>query len=173
MHELCTVLERKCRAALARSAPRDLPVANRFTADKRYIGQSYEIEVPLSLDAPDPIATVLAEFHRRYRELHGHDSLTDAVEFVNLRCVAACQPLPPIRAAQLPAGNSEPRGTRRVCFDPRQGFRRISVYSREDLGATAVIVGPAIIEQSDTTIVVYPGQTCRVADSGSLIIRWD
>lgn len=173
MHERCTVLERECRAALARSAPRDLPVAVRFAADMRYIGQSYEIEVPLLLDAPDPIATVLAEFRRRYRDLHGHGSLTEAVEFVNLRCVAACQPDAPTRAAPLYAGNSEPQGVRPVCFDPRQGFREVPVYSRNDLSAAAVIAGPAIIEQSDTTTVVYPGQTCRVADCSSLIIRWN
>jgi N-methylhydantoinase A/oxoprolinase/acetone carboxylase beta subunit len=173
MHELCTVLERECRAALARSAPCDLPVAVRFAADMRYVGQSYEIEVPLSLDAPDPITTLLAEFHRRYRDLHGHGNLTEAVEFVNLRSVAACQPDAPTTAAPVFAGNSEPHGARPVCFDPRQGFREVPVYSRDDLGAAAVIAGPAIIEQSDTTMIVYPGQTCRVPDCGSLIVRWN
>ena len=60
--DLCHALERECRAGLADAAPCDLPVTTRFAADMRYIGQSYEMEVPLPLDAADPIAGVLASF---------------------------------------------------------------------------------------------------------------
>ncbi len=171
--DICHALERECRAGLADAEPRHLPVATRFAADMRYIGQSYEIEVPLALDTPDPSAAVLAEFHRRYRDLHGHGSLTEMVEFVNLRCVASCQPAAPEPAVPVNGGEARPHAARPVCFDRRLGFREVPVYFRSDLGAGARLVGPAVIEQPDTTTIVHPGQTCRAGECGSLIINWN
>ncbi len=171
--ESCRVLEGKSRAALAEAAPANLPVAMRFAAEMRYIGQSYEIEVPLSLDSADLIAAVITEFHRRYRDLYGHGSLTEAVEFVNLRCVASSQPEPPRPPVPSAGTQPRPRTVRPVCFDPRDGFREVAIYDRADLGIGAEIAGPAIIEQADTTTVVYPGQSCHVADCGSMIVSWN
>jgi N-methylhydantoinase A len=54
--ETCSALEEISRTALAAAALPDLPVSIRLTADMRYVGQSYEIEVALPLDAADPIA---------------------------------------------------------------------------------------------------------------------
>ena len=56
------------------------------SADMRYVGQSYDIAVPIaSAAAQDPVAATVSAFRRRYRELYGHESLVEAVEFVNLR----------------------------------------------------------------------------------------
>jgi N-methylhydantoinase A len=170
--ELCRSLEAEARAALARAAPPGLPVTVRFAADMRYVGQSYEIEVPLAAAAANPMGAVLDEFHRRYRDLHGHGSLGEAVEFVNLRCIAACQPEAPAAIALAPRAQVRPRTARLVCFDPREGYREVPVYDRGDFGAGASIVGPAVIEQSDTTTVVYPDQNCLAAEGGSLVIGW-
>jgi len=139
----------------------------------RYVGQSYEIETPLPVDAADPIAASIAEFHRRYRDLHGHGSLTEAIEFVNLRCVASCQPPAPLPGVVWAGTGLPPRGMRPVSFDSRQGYRDVAVYQRGDLGAGSRIEGPAIIEQGDTTTVIHPGQSCIGAASGSLVICWE
>jgi N-methylhydantoinase A len=47
------------------------------------------------------------------------------------------------------------------------------VFSRASLSADHHLAGPAIIEQSDTTTIVYPGQHCRVDASGALILTWE
>ena len=44
------------------------------------------------------------------------------------------------------------------------------VYERSRLKAGNVIVGPAIVEQMDTTTVVAPGWTARVEGFGNIII---
>jgi N-methylhydantoinase A len=44
------------------------------------------------------------------------------------------------------------------------------VYQREELELGAEIHGPAIFEQSDTTIIVEPGWSARVEKSGNIII---
>ena len=45
------------------------------------------------------------------------------------------------------------------------------VWSRAALAVGQRLVGPAIVEQPDTTTVVYPGQALRVDASGSLLIE--
>jgi N-methylhydantoinase A len=44
-------------------------------------------------------------------------------------------------------------------------------YLRSDLMAGDVLVGPAIIEQLDTTIPHYPGDIVKVLESGSLLVE--
>lgn len=171
--ETCRALEQQSRGALSAAAPPDLPVSVRLAADMRYVGQSYEIEVPFPLEAANPIAAAITEFHRRYHEVHGHGSLTEAVEFVNLRCVASCRPKAPVPAQQRGGSTRTARGARPVCLDPCQGYVDTPVYGRGDLGFDAEIIGPAIIEQADTTTVVYPGQRCVASESGSLVVRWE
>ena len=173
LNALCDALEAESRMALAESAPQALSVEVRFAADMRYIGQSYEIEVPLTPFSLSPIDAVIDAFQRRYSDLHGHASLTEAVEFVNVRAVASCQPKAPNPAASPAGGIPRPHSVRPVLFHPRQPPRETPIYERGVLGADARLSGPAVIEQSDTTTIVYPGQSCVATRSGGLIIRWE
>ena len=121
----------------------------------------------------DPIAASIAEFHRRYRDLHGHGSLTEAIEFVNLRCVASCQP-----PAPLPAVCGPERVFRRAACARSRSIRGRAIATSLSTSAAisvpaAGIEGPAIIEQGDTTTVIHPGQSCIGAASGSLVICWE
>ena len=43
-------------------------------------------------------------------------------------------------------------------------------YNRENLAASQVIIGPAIVEQTDTTILIYPDQQAIVDQWGNLIV---
>ena len=36
------------------------------------------------------------------------------------------------------------------------------IYDRSKLGRNAIIEGPAVVEQTDTTVVIPPGSTARV-----------
>jgi N-methylhydantoinase A len=47
------------------------------------------------------------------------------------------------------------------------------LYERLDLPIGARIVGPAILEQPDTTIFIDPGLAGEVDAYGNIIIRWD
>src|SRR5262249_43985017 len=48
-------LDATCGALMAQESIGDAPVAIRYSADIWYIGQSYHLEVPLDVDAPDPL----------------------------------------------------------------------------------------------------------------------
>ena len=47
---------------------------------------------------------------------------------------------------------------------------RTNVFTRASIVEGEAISGPAIIEQSDTTILVYPGQRAEVDRMGNLVI---
>ena len=143
-------------------------------ADLRYVGQSYELEVPLPLvlDTTSVIQTVAA-FHAAHQQVYGHSRPTHAVEFVNLRSVhSAPLPQPQLTVPTL-HGNLETacKGTRAAYFDEYQAYYDTPVYQRPLLPLGAQFDGPAIVEQPDTTTVVYPGFTCRVDDAGNLLLH--
>ena len=50
-------------------------------------------------------------------------------------------------------------------------WRDAAVFSRLDLPAGAVIAGPAVLEQPDTTIYVDPGLSTRVDLLGNVILE--
>jgi len=49
--------------------------------------------------------------------------------------------------------------------------RSAPVYDRARLGAGAVLRGPAILRQLDSTTVLFPGQRAEVHVYGSLIVE--
>jgi N-methylhydantoinase A len=142
-------------------------------ADLRYVGQSYELEVPLPgvLDAPCRVQAVAA-FHAAHQQVYRHNRPTHPVEFVNLRSVhSAPLPRPPLTMS-APSGSLETacQGMRPAYFDEYQAYRDTPIYQRDLLPLGAQFDGPAIVEQPDTTTVVYPGFTCWVDDVGNLLL---
>jgi N-methylhydantoinase A len=61
-----------------------------------------------------------------------------------------------------------PTDTRRVWFDDR--WHDTPIHRREHLPVGATLVGPAIVEQLDTTTVIEPGDRARVDALGNLEI---
>ena len=163
-------LENQARAWLA--AEGVAPGAQRLTrlADLRYRHQGFELTVPwpepdLSVDA------LIARFHARHRQLYTY-ALTDApVEIVTLRVAAAGRvrrfAIPP--AARRSPGRARP--TRRRVYFTGAGWKVCECIQREQLGAGAIVRGPAIVEQLDATTVVPPGRRATVDRVGNLVIR--
>ena len=63
-----------------------------------------------------------------------------------------------------------PAGQRTAYFANAAQAVTCPLYRREDLGAGAEIVGPALIQELGTTTVLFKDDRCRVAQSGELII---
>jgi len=135
------------------------------TADMRYRGQSYEVNV--AIDAPggrvDPGA-VRAAFHAEHERLYGHASEAEPVEVITARVTAS---VPGGRLALRRGGDVAPDaapGTRHVIFDGEA--RDVDVVPRT--AVTGAVDGPVAVEQSDTTIIVPPGARVAAAANGFL-----
>lgn len=142
-------------------------VTTRHAADVCFIGQSYHLEVPLNLNAADPLAILREEFHRLHDRVYGYSADTPA-RIVNLRSVLSAGG----QSTPVPSPNesthSEPKATRPVLF--ASGPEDTAIYERERLPSGLEITGPAIIEQSDTTTLIPPGWTARCDDSGTVVM---
>jgi N-methylhydantoinase A/oxoprolinase/acetone carboxylase beta subunit len=144
----------------------------RFAADMRYAGQAYEIEVAIDPADADLVGPTVARFQDAYRVAYGHVRPGEPVEFVNLRAVVGHKPpaLPSSVSDPLSRPPAASSASRAVWFSPEAGPTETPVFSRASLVVGTKIIGPAIIEQSDTTTVVYSGHACEVHGCGALIL---
>ena len=132
-------------------------------ADCRYVGQSFELTVPV--DGPVDPASLEDRFHDSHETAAGY-RMDDAVELVTLRTTATVEREP--RAVGY-AGEGEPRkGVRSVVFDDER--HETPVYAREALAPGRGIDGPAILEATESTAVVPPSWGAVVADDGSVVL---
>lgn len=154
------------------------------TIDVRYVGQAYEVRVAAPEGAVDEayVAQVADSFHAEHRQLYGYDFRGDAtqqVEWVNLRVTG----IGPILRPEIPklapregldtdlVPRSYSTTSRKVCFDPDDGYVDTPVIWRPDLGAGDTFTGPAIVEEFGSTIPVHPGFEVVVDDWANLVIR--
>ena len=147
-----------------------------FSVDLRYQGQGYELNVPagdgVRLEDAD-VAGLRERFDHAHEQLFGHSATGEPVEAVNYR-VRATVRVPKFSmkryeraAAAIDAAKT---GERKVCYEHSAGMTPTPVYDRLLLGPGHEIPGPAIIEQLDSTTVVYPGQHATVDDHRNLIV---
>ena len=108
--------------------------------------------------------TALGErFHEAHLRRYGHKATSEVIEIVNYK-VTGVGVIPKPELTPLPetAGPlPEPLETRRAFFGPA-GFFETPVYRRSDLAPGARLVGPAIVQEQTSTIVLYPGQNGKV-----------
>ena len=140
------------------------------SADLRYFGQAFEIQV----EAPEgPIDArfvdeVEARFHDAHERSYGYcyrEDPSHVVEWVNLR-VTGVGAMPRPEPAPVRSGGDAREGTRPVYFD---GWHDAPVYRRERLGGE--VAGPAVIQEFGSTLPLHPGFTARVDDFGNLVVR--
>jgi N-methylhydantoinase A len=162
------------RAALASEGYDEDAVEFRAAADIRYLGQSSQLMIQMSSESCGT-ADLRAAFERTYRETFGYIADAEPLELVNLRLSAIGKVASRLEFATLNLDSralSAKKGERLVSFG--RGLPRIParVLPRAVAQAT-VVVGPAIIESYDTTIVVPPGCTARPAGAGCLAIEME
>jgi len=172
-----TVFSRLEREALATLASEGIPperMVFQRALDLRYLGQSYEITVPISGPLNSALRQAQDLFHRRHRDIYGYAAEKEPVEMVNLRLTAiglAAMPEFPRHPLTRSAPPPEARREVRPVFFDQKGWLDTPVFWRPALQAGNRIQGPAIIEQYDDTTVVPPGWEAAVDDYLNLRLR--
>ncbi len=138
-------------------------------ADVRYYGQSHETTVPY---APgDGWDEMLGRFHAMHQERNGFARVGDAVQVVTVRAESVGRPL--LTWADLPevvpSGKPE-RPPRPVLTADGEVMAR--VVDRTTLGEGTEIVGPAIVEETEATTYIAPGERAVVHSSGAMEVQW-
>jgi N-methylhydantoinase A len=141
----------------------------------RYPGQNwvltFDLETSQGLGAPGFVGEDIGRraidaFNRRHMEEYGHVRADETPEITGVRLrTSAATTSPPVRAGQSrTATRARAAKTRRANLGA--GFRDTEVHLAVDLTPGCEVMGPAIIEESFTTIVVYPGWKAQVDDAG-------
>jgi N-methylhydantoinase A len=163
--------ERVAEMMRADRVPMGAAVTSRL-ADMRYIGQGYtlEVSVPLTL-SDDSVREVTDAFHEAHAHIYGHSHPDAETEFVNLRVVQAwALPRPRLEESRNAVPGSGHAGSRPAYFEELGAFVETPVYDRNELEQHQEIVGPAIVEQADSTLVLYPDQRAVVDEQNALVV---
>ena len=137
--------------------------------DVGYIGQSYQVAVPL--DGAVDRDAVLRTFAELYRDKYGHFYDDVPTEVVNLRVLGELIGGELQLTPMAEAGGAAPATGERAAYSARfRAMRPFTVYDRAALCPGMTFDGPAIIEESSATTVVDIGGSVAVDTFGSLVI---
>jgi N-methylhydantoinase A len=154
-------IERLLRSWLHEDGVADEDIIVTRALDCRYVGQGYELRVPLDDGAFEEAA--LARFHelhtREYGKAHG-----DPIEIVNARVTAI---------GRRPTVDALPVAEQSVLF-PAVGGELVAhttpFLERGRLPLDEAFAGPAIVLHADTTTVIPPGWSGCADAAGNLIL---
>ncbi|MGQ0570329.1 MAG: hydantoinase/oxoprolinase family protein [Armatimonadota bacterium] len=139
--------------------------------DMRYAGQNYEREVPLpegdiTAASIDALCNQFAQLHDTH---YGFHLSGEAVELINFRVTALGYPDPVEPQWDHASAPNEPLVGRQLFFRA-VGWIDCQVFRRHWLAPGEEILGPALLEEEDSTILVPPGDHARVLPGGLIMI---
>ncbi|WP_458210442.1 hydantoinase/oxoprolinase family protein [Haladaptatus sp. NG-SE-30] len=168
-----TDFERKGRNQLAEAALSDDRMYFERKLDLRYVGQSFELSIPVPEGELDEasIDAVEKQFHERHEQRYGHAYPDESVELVTIRLRSRGVIETPALTADRSSGNADDalRETRDVIHDGESLETRI--YDGTRLPPDSNFDGPAVVEGAESTTVVPPKQCVRVDEYGNLLVE--
>ena len=175
MDTVWSELETQGRAWLHREG---VPAASHSitrSADLRYAHQGSELTLQYSHSRVnrEGLESILQDFHRQHEQLYGF-ALEQQVEIVTLRVTASGQ-VGNITMPKIPGWSASADQAiierREVYFEESRGFVPCAIYGRDSLKPGAKLMGPAILEGMDSTVVINPGWETQVDEYGNCIMR--
>jgi N-methylhydantoinase A len=165
-------------AAQATAVVRDAAVATTVTlvrsVDARYVGQGYELTVPVphgTLDAA-ALGRIRAAFDEIYAARYGYANPSEPVETVTWKlAVVGGAPRVALAKASAQARDRGLKGRRRAWFPETRGWTECAVYDRYALAPGSRVDGPAIVEERESTSVLPPGTSAAVDEYANLIVE--
>ncbi|HJO22685.1 MAG: hydantoinase/oxoprolinase family protein [Myxococcota bacterium] len=150
-----------------------------YQINLRYPGQNFALVVDveeiegardLSFVSDELFEEVVEGFHREHEASYGHRREEEVPEIAGVRLQASAEITRPIFGEGFTAKQEAalPGGTRKANLG--RGLVETGIYRGADLKPGHTICGPGIIEESFTTIVVYPGWTAMIDDAGDYVL---
>lgn len=144
-----------------------------WQADMRYVGQNFELPSQLRAARFDAasLAALVGEFHAVHEKAYGYNMPERPVEIVNLRLgLTVLRPTPPLTTQSVKGTIDDALIEERKTWFAATGFTATPVYKRDQLPTGADFVGPAIVEQMDTTTIIPPQARAEIDAIGNLMI---
>jgi N-methylhydantoinase A len=161
-------LQAEALAGLRASGAPGTPRVER-RASMRYAGQNFNLEAPLP-EVPwsdGGWEALVAAFEREHEAQYGFSLPGEPVEVIELRVTALAEEPP--ESYRPPAGRAAPEREREIWFEA-SGPVACRIVGRAALSPGDELIGPAIVEEPDSTTLVAPGDVVRVGPTGILEI---
>lgn len=141
-----------------------------LTAFMRYVGQGWEIPVPLpAAGSPDATAFKLL-FEESYARFFGRPVEGLAIEIVSWSANASAKTASPTAPDAVAAKRTvEPENRRRMFDSTTQRFTEAGVFERDTLAPGDRVAGPAIIVERETATVIPSSFDALVLGDGCIL----
>jgi len=143
-------------------------------ADMRYLGQAYEINVPLPATELNEASrdAITEAFHQAHERLYGRRQVNATVQFVNI-VLSVIGRVKTVRHPELEqaSGAPVPISLARTWFQGRS-YSNCPCYDRDTIRAGHSWHGPAVIAGQDSTVVVPPGWNGACDKFGNLLLTF-
>ena len=140
-----------------------------LTADMRYIGQEYYVNVDIS--EPFDLNEINNNFHKTYEKQYGHSTPEGPSEFINLRLIATGKIKKTDSVKSIENDETIKGSKRKIIFNQKEYETKI--YARHNIRVNESFEGPAVIEESTATTVIPPNYSIIKDEFGNIIITKD
>jgi N-methylhydantoinase A len=146
-----------------------------YQLNMRYPGQNFALTFPVEADSKLGDLSFVEEglgqraielFNQRHMAEYNHIREHEVPEITGARLVTRVPTPSPTVTSGFSATSPTPKPAKSRRANLGKGFAETPVYLGSDLAPGMTISGPAIVEETFTTIVVDPGWTARVDDAG-------
>ena len=164
-------LNKKCKAAIQPDTSKLMSKEIRHFADVCYVGQSYHLEIELKINDKELMKKIYEDFKLEHNRVYGH-STDSPIKIINLRSVHS------VSSNEESKFNRKNENNGNICKERRDILLLesdakvpVKIYERRFLKQNTQLIGPAIIEQPDTTTFIGPNWRALVHSSYNLIVR--
>jgi N-methylhydantoinase A len=159
----------------ARRLQRDGSMTLRRSVSMHHVGQGYEIRVDLPVGPVDAAieAAMRQAFYARYKQEYGYidnESGLEVTDWYVVATIAGSRAGGELRLKGAARGTNPVVGVRPAWFPECGGMAECTVVDRYAMTPGERFVGPALVEERESTTVVLPGDTMRLSPRGNLII---
>jgi N-methylhydantoinase A len=140
-----------------------------LTADMRYIGQEYYVNVDINENID--LDEINKNFHSTYEKQYGHSTPEGPSEFINLRLIATGKIKKSDSVKSIENDETIKDSIRKIIFNQKEFETKI--YARHNIKSNQKFDGPAVIEESTATTVIPPNYSIIKDEFGNIIITKD
>ena len=164
LHDTCVLMEKEASMQLRDQESHLIQSNTYFSLEMRYLGQTHEVSVPLIENIESitkGINKTLQKFHELHETLYTFQKPEDEIEIlsINLNLVGVRKkPTLPKNTLSDSGCEHAQSGSREVYSFHTRGFMETPIFDGDKLKPGNVISGPAVIEETRTSIVLFNNQ---------------
>jgi len=146
-----------------------------YRVDAHYAAQVWDIAVDLPasrVESTTVVDELIEAFHANHRRIFSVEDRASPIEFLNWtgRLAISLPQANVTASATVDAVGA--RTTRTALFDIDDA-RETTIVRGDTVSVGELIVGPAIIEEATTTLVLPPGVHATLSSADSYMIEWE